>query len=96
MTEKEIDNIRKKIDDLDRRLLSLLNERAALVVDLARVKRADGLQLFDPDRERQIFERVSDQNNGPLSQEAVTRLFERIIDESRRLERTEVYDKDEE
>ncbi len=96
MTEKQIDEIRKQIDDIDGRLLDLLNSRAGLVLQLAEVKIAYGLKLFDPEREKFIFERVTGENPGPLSKEAVTRLFERVIDESRRLERTEVYDKKQE
>ncbi|HOD65780.1 MAG TPA: chorismate mutase [candidate division Zixibacteria bacterium] len=92
MTAKGIDRLRDQIDALDRRLLSLLNERAGLVLDLARLKRADRLPVFDPAREKQILEQVVGQNRGPLPGDAVARLFERIIDESRRLERTEVYD----
>ena len=93
MTRKEIENIRTRIDEIDRSLLDLLNQRAQLVLDLARFKIAEGLKLFDPEREQHIFRAVAENNRGPLSAEAVTRLFERIIDESRSLERTEVYDK---
>jgi chorismate mutase len=88
-----IDNIREEIDRIDRELLRLLNRRAEFVLDLGRRKQEMGRKLFDPEREKFIFERVRRDNPGPLSAEAVTRLFERIIDESRRLERTEVYDK---
>ncbi len=90
---KEIEHLRNQIDEIDRKLLQLLNERAQLVLDLAEFKIAEGLKLFDPEREKQIFKAVAENNRGPLSSEAVTRLFERIIDESRSLERTEAYDK---
>ncbi len=93
MTRKEIEQIRQKIDDVDRRLLEALNERAQLVLDLAQFKIAEGLKLFDPEREAYILKTVTENNPGPLSIRAVTHLFERIIDESRSLERTEVYDK---
>ena len=93
MTDRKIDEIRERIDEIDDRLLQLLNDRAMLVVALAKVKHEHGLQLFDPERERQIHERLADANGGPLPSEAVARVFERIIDEARRLERTEVYDK---
>lgn len=96
MKRDQLDQIRQQIDAVDKQLLKLLNERAQFVLDLGRVKFAEGLKLFDPERERFIFEHVTTGNRGPLSREAVTRLFERIIDESRRLERTEVYDKAEE
>jgi len=93
MTRKEIKQIRKRIDEVDRRLLEALNERAQLVLDLARYKVAEGLKLFDPEREKYILQAVTENNRGPLSARAVTHLFERIIDESRSIERTEIYDK---
>lgn len=96
MNKKDIETIRRQIDLIDDELLVRLNKRAGLVLDLARVKFELGKKLFDPARESEIFDRMTDDNPGPLSSEAVMRLFERIIDESRRLERTEVYDKDEE
>jgi len=93
MTRNEIEHIRAQIDEIDRKLLQLLNERAQVVLNLAQHKVAEGLKLFDPEREQEIFKAMTANNRGPLSAEAVTRLFERIIDESRSLERTEVYDK---
>jgi len=90
---KEIEKARKTIDGIDDQLLSLFNQRAQTVVSLGRAKRKLGKKLFDPDRERDILARVARLNPGPLPQESVARLFERIIDESRRLERTEAYDK---
>jgi len=96
MKGDQLEDIRQQINAVDDQLLKLLNRRAQLVLDLGRVKFANGLKLFDPERERFIFEHATAGNQGPLSREAVTRLFERIIDESRRLERTEVYDKAEE
>lgn len=96
MNKKDIDTIRRQIDQIDEELLAKLNKRAGLVLDLARVKFESGKKLFDPARESEIYDRLTGNNPGPLSAQAVRRLFERIIDESRRLERTEVYDKDKE
>ncbi len=93
MNKKDINKIREQIDELDLKLLYLLNQRAELVVDLATIKHADGKKLFDPSREKDIFVRITEKNPGPLAPDAVVRLFERIIDESRRIERTEVYDR---
>jgi chorismate mutase-like protein len=94
MADEKFDSLRKQIDSIDDRILALLNERARAVVELGRIKRAAGLKLYDPDREQSIFGRLTQSNSGPLPEEAVRRLFERVIDESRRLERTEVYDRD--
>jgi chorismate mutase len=96
MDKKDFETIRRQIDLIDDELLARLNKRAGLVLDLARVKFELGKKMFDPARESEIYARLTGKNSGPLSSEAVMRLFERIIDESRRLERTEVYDKDEE
>ncbi len=93
MSKKQIDKLRDDINKIDRELLYLFNRRAAVVVELAKIKRRLGKRLFDPEREKNIFVSVTDKNPGPLQADAIVRLFERIIDESRRLERTEVYNR---
>ncbi len=93
MDNKELNKLRKEIDELDVKLLYLLSQRAELVLEVAKIKVSSGKKLFDPSRERDIFVNLTGKNPGPLTPDAIVRLFERIIDESRRLERTEVYDK---
>lgn len=93
MSNKKLHGGRDKIDAIDDQLLDLFNQRAKLVVDLGAIKVKMGKKLFDPTREADIFARLTGKNIGPLSNEAVIRLFERIIDESRSIERTEAYDK---
>jgi len=83
----EIDGIRKRIDELDDALLRVFSERAQLALDIGQVKKELGLPVYDPQREKEIFARVKAQNPGPLDDEAIVRLFERVVDESRRLER---------
>jgi chorismate mutase len=83
----EIDRWRLRIDDLDRRILDLLNERFRCALAIGAAKRRLGLQIYDPDREATIVRQVIEANGGPLRADAVRRLFERILDESRRLER---------
>ncbi|MEE8150088.1 MAG: chorismate mutase [candidate division Zixibacteria bacterium] len=95
MAKKDLKDFREEINSIDIELLFLFNKRANLVVDLARIKKQQGKELFDPERERDIFVSLTEKNPGPLTPEAIVRLFERIIDESRRLERTEVYNKKE-
>jgi chorismate mutase len=95
MSDPRIQDIRTEIDNTDVELLSLLNRRARLVLKLGVVKHDLGLKLFDPEREQEIYDKVTKNNEGPLPSESVSRIYERIIDESRRLERTEVYDKQE-
>jgi len=82
-----IEEWRRRIDAIDDQLVRLLNSRSACVVEIGRIKRALGLPLYAPEREVALLERVLRENPGPLDGAAVRRLFERIIDESRRLER---------
>lgn len=83
----DMDSIRKKINDLDNDLLRIFNERAALALEIGEVKKELNLPIYDPRREKLIFERMQQQNPGPLDGAAIVRLFERVIDESRNLER---------
>lgn len=78
---------RRRIDQIDTQLMGLLNSRSACAVEIGRIKRALGLPIYSPEREAEILERVMRENPGPLDALAVRRVFERIIDESRRLER---------
>ena len=79
---------RVRIDELDAEIVRLLNVRATSAGEIGRLKKTVGMETYQPARERAVLERVRDLNGGPLSSDAVTRVFERIIDESRRLERT--------
>jgi chorismate mutase-like protein len=79
--------LRRRIDELDAELVSLLNERAACAMDIGRVKRQAAIPVYQPDREAEVLANVCAANRGPLSGDAVKRVFERIIDEARRLER---------
>ena len=96
MNKKDIEKIRKKIDKLDDQLLYLLNQRAEQVIDMGRLKHKLGMKVFDPKRERDIFVNMTDKNPGPLTVDAIVRIFERIIDESRRLERIEAFERESE
>jgi chorismate mutase len=82
-----IEDWRRRIDAIDTQLMSLLNSRSACAVEIGRIKRALGLPVYSPEREAWILDRVARENPGPLDDTAVRRVFERIIDESRRLER---------
>lgn len=82
-----IDDLRQEIDRLDHELLRIFNERANLALQIGEIKKTLNLPVYDPDREKRIFARMHNDNPGPLENEAIIRLFERVIDESRRLER---------
>ena len=80
-------NCRRQIDDLDLQILTLLNKRAGIVEQIGHVKQAAHMPIYEPRREDQVFENVTSNNAGPLKPEAVKRVFERIIDEMRTLQR---------
>ena len=82
-----IDEIRREIDRLDGELLRIFNQRADFALKIGEIKNGLGLPVYDPAREKLIFQRMKAENPGPLDDEAIIRLFERVIDESRRLER---------
>lgn len=83
----DIGEIRKRIDRLDDELLRIFNERAGLALEIGRIKKRLGLPVYDPAREKRIFGRMKKANSGPLDDGAILRMFERVVDESRRLER---------
>jgi chorismate mutase len=83
----DLDDLRKRIDLLDQSLVRLLNARAACALEIGRVKRAMDIPIYQPERESEVLRNVQAVNTGPLDQEAIKRLFERIIDEARHLER---------
>jgi chorismate mutase len=82
-----IDELREGIDRLDDELLAIFNRRAALALEIGAIKKQRGLAVYDPSREQSIFRRMKQHNHGPLDDQAIVRLFERVIDESRHLER---------
>ena len=83
----KLEEYRVLIDDVDRRIVALLNERTRVVQDIGRVKRQTQMPIYEPRREDQVFANISASNRGPLTEEAVRRIFERIIDEMRMIQR---------
>jgi chorismate mutase len=83
----QLDDLRRRIDLLDESLVRLLNARAACALEIGRVKRAMGVPIYQPEREAEVLKNVQAANTGPLQEAAIKRLFERIIDEARHLER---------
>lgn len=92
--EDQIEDCRRRIDELDERIVELLNERSQLALAIGAVKRRLNRTIYDPHREAAIVRHVLDVNPGPMQGDAVRRLFERILDESRRMERI-AHDSDE-
>jgi chorismate mutase len=87
VNEQELARLRNAIDELDTVLVKLLNQRAKYAMEVGAVKAELSLPTYSPERERVVMENVEKENRGPLSSDGLRRLFERIIDESRRLER---------
>ena len=83
---------RRRIDELDRKLVELLNERSQCALEVGRLKQQANLPLYQPDREKEVLENAEKNNRGPLSDAAIRRLFERIIDEARAAERLTLID----
>jgi chorismate mutase len=79
--------LRERIDALDEKIVVLLNERASCALEIGEIKRTVGMAIYQPGREKDVLDHVRRVNGGPLDGDAVMRLFERIIDEARRLER---------
>jgi chorismate mutase len=83
----DLDDLRRRIDLLDESLVKLLNARAACALEIGRLKREMHLPIYQPAREAEVLSNVEKANVGPLDHPAMKRLFERIIDEARHLER---------
>ena len=86
----DIEDWRKKIDEVDRRLVELISERARAVVEIGKLKRNTSMPIYEPDRERVVFENVQAANHGPLPGRDLERIYERIIDVMRALQRDEL------
>jgi chorismate mutase-like protein len=87
-----LDELRRNIDRVDEVLVRLLNERARWVCEIGHVKKEQGVEVYQPDREKDVLKHVREvASEGPLGPDAIARLFERIIDEARRLERRVVH-----
>ena len=85
---------RDRIDVLDRRILELLNERTRIVEEIGRIKQALDLPIYEPRREDEVYENITGNNAGPLTADGVRRVFERIIDEMRNVQRLRMIEKD--
>jgi chorismate mutase len=87
-----IEDWRRKIDEIDQQLVELLNKRSHCVVEIGRIKQTTGEALYQPDREKKVLDAAVRANPGPLPDAAIRRLFERILDEARSVERTVMQD----
>ncbi|HKV93283.1 MAG TPA: chorismate mutase [Candidatus Angelobacter sp.] len=81
---------RKKIDELDRQLVQLLNARAQAAQEIGKLKRNTAMPIYEPVREKTIFENVTQANRGPLPDSELRQVYERIIDVMRNIQKNEI------
>ena len=93
--EMTMEDWRRRIDEIDLKLVKLFNERTTCAIEIGHIKKRLGLEIYSPSREAQVIANVTAANKGPLDAEAIRRLFERVIDEARRIERIEAERKEE-
>jgi chorismate mutase len=85
-TEARINELRSRVDEVDRELIRVLNERARIVQELVAIKGEAGRPLFDPKREEEILRRVAEENEGPIYDSSMREIFELILHRIRDLE----------
>ncbi len=86
----DIEGWRKKIDELDRKLVELLNQRAHCAHEIGKLKRNSDMPIYEPDREKIIFESIARHNTGPLSDRQLRQVYERLVDVMRQIQREEM------
>jgi chorismate mutase len=82
----DIADWRLKIDEIDRKLVELLGQRAHAVHQIGKLKAVSGLPVYEPDREKRVFENARQANGGPLTDRDLLRIYERIVDVMRQSE----------
>lgn len=90
MTNLDLAELRRSIDAVDQQILKLLHERVRLVMLVGEYKRERGIAVYDPARERALLDRLCQAAEPPLDADTIRRIFERLIDESRRIEQHHV------
>jgi len=91
--ENQLAACRVLIDDVDRRLVALLNERTAIVEKIGRIKKSAQMAVYEPKREDAVYTNIAGANHGPLPEDALKRIFERVIDEMRKVQRDRIVQK---
>jgi chorismate mutase len=81
---------RLKIDELDRQLVALISERARCAVEIGKLKQNSSLPVYEPDRERVIFDNIHRENHGPLSDVQLRQIYERMVDVMRQIQSDEI------
>lgn len=79
MSQKDLESLRSQIDVLNLEILRLINERAAVVDEIGKIKEKQGVNRYDPMRERHMLDLIKENNNGPLNQMTVDYIFKQIF-----------------
>lgn len=86
----DIADWRKRIDELDSKLVELISERAQCATEIGKLKRGLAMPIYEPDREKLIYENIARQNAGPLSDKQLRQIYERLIDVMREIQKVEM------
>jgi chorismate mutase len=86
----DIEDWRRKIDEVDLQLVRLINQRAQCAQEIGKLKRDSAMPVYEPDREKIIFENIARANAGPLSDVQLRQVYERLVDVMRQLQREEM------
>jgi len=86
----DISDWRRKIDELDRKLAALLNERASAAMEIGRLKRNTNLPVYEPEREREVIANVQQSSKGPLAGKQLAHIYERVLDVMRSIQKQEI------
>lgn len=81
-----IDALRARIDEIDRRVVELLNERAMASLSIGRIKVGESGRVYVPEREVMVYSNILSANRGPLPDSALKNIYDQIINESRSLQ----------
>jgi chorismate mutase/prephenate dehydratase len=82
-----LDELRKQINELDNELVKLLNERARIVIEIGKLKKETGGQIYAPDREKEVFTKLAEVNEGPLPDKCLISIWRELMSGSFVLER---------
>ena len=92
-SKMEIADWRKQIDEIDHKLVELINQRAIAAKEIGKLKRVSNAPVYEPQREKEIHDRVRQANSGPLADADLQHIFERIIDVMRAIQREDMQPK---
>ena len=88
----DVSELRVTVDELDRKLVDLLNERARVVQSIGRLKRHTSMPIYEPDRERAVYQNVSAVNKGPLREQDLQMIYQAMMAVMREIQSHEILD----